>query len=140
EGTGWRAKAIKRPSAGKTGTTNDLKDAWYVGFIPQLACVSWVGYDQERPLGKSETGSRAAAPAWVNFMKEAVKQYPLQNFRIPDTIEFHPIDKENGLLLAEDDKKAYFEVFAPGTAPTRISGDKQLKARDFFRLDLEETL
>ncbi len=140
EGTGWRAKAIERPSAGKTGTTNDLKDAWYVGFIPQLACVSWVGYDQERPLGKSETGSRAAAPAWVNFMKEAVKQYPLQNFRIPDTIEFHPIDKENGLLLAEDDKKAYFEVFAPGTAPTRISGDKQLKARDFFRLDLEETL
>ncbi|MCW8858165.1 MAG: PBP1A family penicillin-binding protein [Deltaproteobacteria bacterium] len=53
EGTGWRAKAINRPSAGKTGTTNDLKDAWYIGFIPQLACVSWVGYDQERPLGKS---------------------------------------------------------------------------------------
>ncbi|MCD6188326.1 MAG: PBP1A family penicillin-binding protein [Desulfuromusa sp.] len=140
EGTGWRAKAIGRPSAGKTGTTNDLKDAWYVGFIPQLACVSWVGYDQERPLGKNETGSKAAAPAWVNFMKQAVKQYPLQNFRIPDTIEFHPIDKENGLLLAEDNEKAYFEVFAPGTAPTRISGDKQLKARDFFRLDLEETL
>lgn len=140
EGTGWRAKAIDRPSAGKTGTTNDLKDAWYVGFIPQLACVSWVGYDQERPLGKSETGSRAAAPAWVNFMKEAVKQYPRQNFQIPDSIEFHPIDKENGLLLAEDNEKAYFEVFAPGTAPTQMSGEKQLKARDFFRLDMEGTL
>ncbi|PLY03522.1 MAG: penicillin-binding protein [Desulfuromonas sp.] len=140
EGTGWRAKAIDRPSAGKTGTTNDLKDAWYIGFIPQLACVSWVGYDQERPLGKSETGSRAAAPAWVAFMQEAVKQYPVENFRVPDTIEFHPIDKENGLLLAEDDDKAYYEVFAPGTAPTRMSGEQQLKARDFFRLDMEESL
>ncbi len=140
EGTGWRAKAIGRPSAGKTGTTNDLKDAWYIGFIPQLACVSWVGYDQERPLGKNETGSRAAAPAWVSFMQEAEKQYPVKNFRIPDTIEFHPIDKKNGLLLPADNDDAYFEVFAPGTAPTKMSGEKQLKARDFFRLDLEGAL
>jgi len=140
EGTGWRAKALGRPSAGKTGTTNDLKDAWYVGYIPQLACVSWVGYDQERPLGKSETGSRAAAPAWVNFMKAAIKQYPVANFKVPDSIEFHPVDKKNGLLLAEDDDKAYYEAFAPGTAPTKLSKDDQLKARDFFRLDLEETL
>ncbi len=140
EGTGWRAKKIDRPSAGKTGTTNDLKDAWYIGFIPQLACVSWVGYDQERPLGKSETGSRAAAPAWVNFMKEAVKQYPVKNFYVPDSIEFHPIDKKTGLLLAEDDKQAYFEVFSPGTAPTQMSDDEQLKAKDFFRLDMEGTL
>ena len=140
EGTGWRAKALGRPSAGKTGTTNDLKDAWYIGFIPQLACVSWVGYDQERPLGKSETGSRAAAPAWVSFMQEAEKQYPVENFRVPDTIEFHPIDKKNGLLLPEDSDKAYFEVFAPGTAPTQLSGEKKLKARDFFRMDMEETL
>ncbi|NOQ52883.1 MAG: penicillin-binding protein, partial [Desulfuromonadaceae bacterium] len=137
EGTGWRAKALGRPSAGKTGTTNDLKDAWYIGYIPQLATVSWVGYDQERPLGKSETGSRAAAPAWVAFMKEAIKQYPVQNFQVPDSIEFHPIDTKNGLLLAEDNEQAYYEVFASGTAPTRLSNDKQLKARDFFRLDLE---
>ena len=140
EGTGWRAKAIGRPSAGKTGTTNDLKDAWYIGFIPQLACVSWVGYDQERPLGKNETGSRAAAPAWVSFMEEAEKQYPVENFRIPDTIEFHPINKKDGLLLPEDSEKAYYEVFAPGTAPTRMSGEEKLKARDFFRLDMEGVL
>jgi len=140
EGTGWRAKAIGRLSAGKTGTTNDLKDAWYIGFIPQLACVSWVGYDQERPLGKNETGSRAAAPAWVSFMEEAEKQYPVKNFRVPDTIEFHPINKKDGLLLPEDSEAAYFEVFAPGTAPTQLSGEKKLKARDFFRLDMEETL
>jgi len=140
EGTGWRAKAIGRPSAGKTGTTNDLKDNWYIGFIPQLACVSWVGYDQEGPLGKNETGSRAAAPAWVSFMEEAEKQYPVKNFRVPDTIEFHPINKKDGLLLPEDSEDAYFEVFAPGTAPTQLSGEKKLKARDFFRLDMEGTL
>ena len=140
EGTGWRAKALGRPSAGKTGTTNDLKDAWYVGFIPQLACVSWVGYDQEKPLGRSETGSRAAAPAWVEFMQEADKQYPAANFKVPDSIEFHPVDKKNGLLLPEDDPHAYYEAFAPGTAPTRLSSDEKLKAKDFFRLDMEGTL
>lgn len=139
EGTGWRAKKIGRPSAGKTGTTNDLKDAWYVGYIPQLACVSWVGYDQERPLGKSETGSRAAAPAWVHFMTEAAKQYPVEEFRVPDTIEFHAVDKKDGLLVAEDDPDAYYEAFAPGTAPKTMSGEKKLKAKDFFRLDMEGT-
>lgn len=140
EGTGWRAKALGRPSAGKTGTTNDLKDAWYVGYIPQLATVSWVGYDQERPLGKSETGSRAAAPAWVNFMQEAIKQYPAVDFYVPDSIEFYPIDPENGLLLADDSEKARYEAFAPGTAPTKRSEEEQLKPRDFFRLDLEGQL
>ncbi|NOY13511.1 MAG: PBP1A family penicillin-binding protein [Deltaproteobacteria bacterium] len=139
EGTGWRAKAIGRPSAGKTGTTNNLKDAWYIGYIPQLACVSWVGYDQERPLGKNETGSRAAAPAWVEFMQEAIKQYPVANFKVPDSIEFHAIDPKTGLLMAADNPRAHYEAFAPGTAPTRKSQDDQLKARDFFRLDLEGT-
>lgn len=140
EGSGWRAKAINRPSAGKTGTTNDLKDAWYVGYIPQLACISWVGYDQERPLGKNETGSRAAAPAWVNFMKVASEAFPVKDFHVPDSIEFHPINKEDGLLVSAQDPRAYIEAFAPGTAPTRMSEDEQLKARDFFRLDMEGQL
>ena len=135
-GTGRQAQALNRPSAGKTGTTNDLKDAWYVGYIPQLAAASWIGYDQEQPLGRSETGGRAALPAWISFMQEAIKQYPVEHFPVPDTIEFYPIDRQNGLLLAEDSKDAYYESFAPGTAPTRMSTDPQLKARDFFRLDL----
>lgn len=139
-GTGWRAKALGRPTAGKTGTTNNLKDAWFIGYIPQLATVSWVGYDQERPLGKSETGSRAAAPAWVTFMAEAIKQYPIENFRIPDSIEFHPIDPKTGLLVNADVDKAYYEVFAPGSAPTRRNDEDQLKARDFFRLDFENNM
>ncbi len=137
EGTGWRAKKLKRPSAGKTGTTNDLKDAWYVGYIPQLAAISWVGYDQERPLGKSETGSKAAAPAWVEFMQQAGSRYPVTEFHVPDSIEFYPIDQKNGLLLAEDSEEARYEAFAPGSAPTIYSDEEQLKARDFFRLDME---
>ncbi len=139
-GTGRGARAIGRPSAGKTGTTNDLKDAWYIGYIPQLACVSWTGYDQERPLGSKETGARAALPAWVSFMKAASQQYPVENFPVPDSIEFHPINPKDGLLVTETDKRAYIEAFAPGTAPTRTSEDEQLKARDFFRLDLEGQL
>ncbi|MFO7577922.1 MAG: PBP1A family penicillin-binding protein [Pelovirga sp.] len=136
EGTGRQARVLNRPSAGKTGTTNDLKDAWYVGYIPQLAAVSWIGYDQEQPLGRSETGGRAALPAWIAFMQEAIKQYPAQHFPVPDTIEFHPIDRSNGLLLAEDNKDAYYEAFAPGMAPTRMSREQELTSRDFYRLDL----
>ena len=71
-GTGWRARALKRPVAGKTGTTNNLNDAWFIGYVPGLVAGVWVGYDDERPLGKNETGSRAAAPIWVRFMKEAL--------------------------------------------------------------------
>ncbi|PLX84050.1 MAG: penicillin-binding protein [Desulfuromonas sp.] len=138
-GTGWRAKALGRPVAGKTGTTNDLKDAWFAGFVPQLATVSWIGYDQERPLGKKETGSKAAAPAWVAFMKEATEDLPPIHFPVPDAIEFRPVDTETGLLTPEDNLEASIEVFAPGTAPTRYALDeKRPQAVDFFKLDLEE--
>jgi len=136
KGTGWRAKALNRPAAAKTGTTNNLKDAWFAGYIPQLVTISWVGYDQERYLGKNETGSKAAAPAWVAFMKQAIKQLPKENFPIPDNIEFHPIDPKSGLLEPEDSVTAHIEMFAPGTAPTRYALDEEkLKPQDFFRLD-----
>jgi penicillin-binding protein 1A len=137
-GTGWRAKALRRPAAGKTGTTNDLKDAWFGGFVPQLVAVSWVGYDHARNLGKHETGSRAAAPAWVAFMKQAVKGMPPLNFHPPDDIVFRPIDPKTGLLATADDPNARIECFAPGTAPVHYAVDeKKLQARDFFKLDME---
>jgi len=138
-GTGWRAKTLRRPVAAKTGTTNDLKDAWFAGFIPQLVSVAWVGYDQERPLGKAETGSKAAAPAWVAFMQEAIKTIEPTDFPVPDQMEFYPVEPETGLLAPEDSREAHIEVFAPGTAPTRYALDeKKPKARDFFRLDLDQ--
>jgi len=135
-GTGWRAKALQRPAAGKTGTTNDLKDAWFAGYVPQMVTISWVGYDIEKPLGKHETGSRAAAPAWVAFMLKALEDVPRADFPVPDTIEFRPIDPKTGLLVTEDTEGALIEVFAPGSAPTKFALDEErLEARDFFKLD-----
>ena len=63
-------KALGRPAAGKTGTTNDLSDAWFMGYTPDLVAGTWVGYDHMKPLGKAETGGRAAAPVWLKFMQE----------------------------------------------------------------------
>jgi len=138
-GTGWRARSLKRPVAGKTGTTNDLKDAWFIGYTNQLLAVSWVGYDQERPLGSKETGSKAAAPAWVAFMEEATKDMPVENFPVPDSIVFRPIDPMTGLLAPEDGSDVVIEAFAPNTAPVRYAiEEKTPDAKDFFRLDMDE--
>ena len=138
-GTGARAKVLNRPVAGKTGTTNDLKDAWFVGYVPQLLAVSWVGYDLERPLGRKETGSRAAAPAWVAFMQAATSDLPVEHFPVPDSIEFRPIDAQTGLLAPEDSPDVLIEAFAANTAPVRYAlEEKTPQAQDFFRLDLNE--
>ncbi len=139
KGTGWRAKALKRPVAGKTGTTNDLKDAWFIGYTPQLLAVSWVGYDIERPLGDKETGSKAAAPAWVAFMEAATAEMPIEQFPVPDSIEFRPIDPLTGLLAPEDSPEIIIEAFAPNTAPVRYAiEEKTPEAKDFFRLDMDQ--
>ncbi len=138
-GTGWRAKALNRPVAGKTGTTNDLKDAWFIGYTPQLLAVSWVGYDIEKHLGKSETGSKAAAPAWVAFMQQATEDLPVKHFPVPDNIEFRPVDPQTGLLAPEDSPDIVIEAFAPNTAPVRYAiEEKTPEAKDFFRLDMNE--
>jgi penicillin-binding protein 1A len=120
-GTGFRAKALGRPAAGKTGTTNNLNDAWFIGYVPNLVAGAWVGYDEERKLGKHETGSRAAAPIWVKFMKGALEDTPIDNFEVPDGVEFAKIDPETGLLASPLTKNVIFEVFKTGTAPTETS-------------------
>ena len=138
EGTGGRAQELARPVAGKTGTTNDLKDAWFAGFVPQLVAVAWIGYDQEKTLGRGETGGQAALPGWVSFMQLATRSMEPLPFTIPDTIEFYNIDPATG-LLAPDSAELNIEAFAPGTAPTETSEEAQRpKARDFNRMDLDE--
>lgn len=139
EGTGFRARVLRRAVACKTGTTNDQKDAWFVGYSPRLLAVSWVGYDHERSLGPRETGSKAAAPAWVDFMQHTLKDRPKVEFPVPDGIEFRPIDPDTGLLVPEDSLNVTIEAFAPGTAPTRYALEvQQPQAIDFFQLDMEE--
>jgi penicillin-binding protein 1A len=80
-GTGVRAKEFGRPSAGKTGTTNDFTDAWYIGFTPSLTAGVWIGNDDKRvSLGKKETGAKAALPVWLEFMKGAMDSKPVEDF------------------------------------------------------------
>ncbi len=135
-GTGWRARALKRPSAGKTGTTNNLNDAWFIGYVPDLVAGVWIGYDDERPLGKMETGSRAALPIWLKFMQRATEGTPVKNFQMPEGVEFVKIDPETGLLAGPSTKNPIFEVFKEGTAPTKMAtGDEEIRSLDFFLLD-----
>ena len=87
-GTGWRAKALARPVAGKTGTTDQFMDAWFIGYTPELITGVWVGFDDEKSLGDDETGARAASPIWVTFMSKILKDRPIKDFPIPEGIEF----------------------------------------------------
>ena len=117
-GTGWRIKALKRPVAGKTGTTNNLFDAWFLGYTPRYTTGVWVGLDQESPLGKGETGSRAASPIWLEFMKNALEGKPARTFNVPEGIVFAKIDAKTGLLPIQESEKTIFECFKEGTLPT----------------------
>ncbi len=136
-GTGWRARALNRPTAGKTGTTNNLQDAWYIGFTPSYVTGVWVGFDDDRTLGKYETGSRAASPIWVTFTKEILKKEPVRVFTVPENVVFAKIDAQTGLLAKPGDEKAVFEAFKEGTAPTKTSEDTTATIDDFFKGDLD---
>ena len=123
EGTGQRAKALGRPAAGKTGTTNDTRDAWFLGFIPQqLVAGAWIGFDIEKPLGTHETGAVAALPIWLEFMKEAVDGKVVESFSVPEGIVFTKIDAITGEPIGPKQPpqsgKVIFECFKEGTEPT----------------------
>ncbi len=118
-GTGWRAKALGRPVAGKTGTTNEYRDAWFVGYTAHLTAAVWVGFDDTRSLGSLETGARAASPIWVRFMKDVVSGPP-EEFAVPDGIVACTIDPSTG-LLAHDEVSGVREYFREGTAPNQYS-------------------
>ncbi len=117
EGTGRRVRALGRPCAGKTGTTNEYRDAWFVGFTPDLVTVVWVGYDDGRSLGRRETGGRAAAPIWLEFMKQAVEDRPPGDFAVPEGVEFARIDADTGFLAGPDSRRTFTAAFVRGTVP-----------------------
>lgn len=120
-GTGMKAKALNRPVAGKTGTTNDYIDAWFVGYTPDLAAGVWVGFDDQQTIGKKETGSKAALPVWVDFMKETLDTLsPSRPFPVPEGIVTAVIDPVTGLLATNDTEKLV-EFFKEGTVPTAYS-------------------
>lgn len=138
EGTGWRAKALKRPAAGKTGTTNDLRDAWFIGYTPRLAVGVWVGYDDRKPLGAGETGSRAANPIWLYFLADVLKGQPVEEFTVPEGVAFCKIDAKTGLLASPYSEATVFQAFAAGREPQEYSPKpKAAKAGQFSQFDLE---
>jgi penicillin-binding protein 1A len=121
-GTGQRARALGRSDlGGKTGTTNDQKDAWFCGYNPQLVAVSWVGFDQLEPLGRGETGGRAALPMWMAYMGDALKGSPVINRRQPEGLVTVRIDPQSGLLARSGQTDGIFESFRSDSVPTETA-------------------
>ncbi|MBF0147490.1 MAG: penicillin-binding protein 1A [Magnetococcales bacterium] len=118
-GTARKALQLGRPLAGKTGTTNDLRDAWFIGFSPALVAGVWVGFDDYSVLGHAETGSMAALPIWIDFMREALKDQPMTDFTVPKGIQLEPINAETGEFTHADSKGMVMEAFKPGQLPIR---------------------
>jgi penicillin-binding protein 1B len=110
-----RAMGFSLDAAGKTGTTNDLRDAWFVGFTPELLTVVWVGFDDNQPVGLS--GARAALPIWTQFMRTALAGRASVPFEVPEGITFMDIDAETGKLASPRCPKVISEAFISGTEP-----------------------
>ena len=132
-GTGRRVKSLGRPVAGKTGTTNDIRDAWFIGFTPSLIAGVWIGFDQEKTLGKNEVGGRAAAPVWLYFMEKVVKNTPVENFSTPEGIIFIKVNPQTGLTADWSDKGAIYEAFLEGAPPREKSDGLNEEKEDLFR-------
>jgi penicillin-binding protein 1A len=116
-GTGAAAKALGRPAAAKTGTAQEHRDAWFVGFTPELVAGVWVGFDDHAPLGPRETGAGAALPAWLSFMQAAVGARPVTPFPAVPGVELVRIDPQSGRLASDRQPDAPFAAFLAGTAP-----------------------
>jgi penicillin-binding protein 1A len=116
-GTGQRVRKLGRPVAGKTGTTDDTRDAWFLGFTPSLVAGVWVGFDQERSMGYQEVGGRAAAPIWLYFAEKALQGTPVEVFPVPEGIVFLKVDPKTGQPLKPSHRGGIYECFLEGTTP-----------------------
>ena len=119
DGTAKKVKSLNRPVAGKTGTTNNYVDAWFIGFTPEVVTGVWVGKDEDEPLGINETGSRAAIPIWLEFMQEALKGQPVRNFPVSDEILFLKVNPESGESAQFNDPGSKFEIFLKARATAK---------------------
>ncbi len=137
EGTGKGAKSLGKPVAGKTGTTNNYVDAWFIGYTPTITTGVWVGYDNAKAsLGDRETGARAALPIWIGVMARALADKPAEEFPMPEDVVSLKIDPETGLLARDDSADAILDVFRRGTEPTQYADVKSgSRTRQFYTID-----
>jgi len=117
-GTAGKVAALRRPLAGKTGTTNDAYDGWFIGFSPDLVVGTYVGFDKPRTLGSSETGGSVAVPIFMKFMEAALEGRPVVPFRMPPGLRLVRIDRDTGAPARQGEGRTIMEVFKPGTEPT----------------------
>lgn len=142
-GTGGGARALGKTVAAKTGTTNGYFDTWFIGYSPAIATGVWVGLDQEKTLGRGETGGRTALPIWNEYMETALKDIPNKSFDVPNNIVFVSIDNETGKLASANSQHVVKQAFLEGTEPTAQKEDgaspvEQEERTDFFKEDLNE--
>ena len=116
-GTGQRAKVLGRPVAGKTGTSSDYSDAWFIGYSPSLLAGVWVGFDDKASLGKNETGARAALPIWISFMSQALRNTPIETPKTPPGITLIRVNIETGLPASTDSPETITEAFIDSSVP-----------------------
>jgi penicillin-binding protein 1A len=134
-GTGKAAQALGRPVAGKTGTSNKARDAWFVGYTPEYVAGVWVGYDDLRPLGRGESGASSALPIWVDVMKGMLADTPAVDFPVPAGIEIAKIDPKTGKLAYDGQPDAIDEVFLEGSVPTEVATPPDQVDTDTFMME-----
>ncbi len=131
-GTATAVKKLNRPVAGKTGTTNDEMDAWFIGYTPEWVCGVWIGFDQKRNIGHRETGGKAAAPIFVEFMEQFLADKPVLDFLIPDGVIPELVNVISGRPTSPDDPQAFVEYFKSGTEPEEGMGEDGGIPKDYL--------
>lgn len=132
-GTGMRVKSIGHPVAAKTGTTNDMRDAWFLGYTPSLVTGVWVGFDQERSLGGQEVGGRAAAPIWLYFMEKFLENRPVENFPAPQGLVFVKVNPKTGLPARAGETGTIFECFLENAHAAERADEADDEKEELFR-------
>jgi len=136
-GTGYNARVLGKPLGGKTGTTNDNRDAWFIGFSPSLVCGVWVGRDNMKPIGEKAIGSRSALPIWIDFMEKYLHKQDFEDFEIPNGIIWKKVCEKTGKLATETCEKTYNEIFIEGNEPEETCTCFLPSNKSFTQYDLE---
>lgn len=140
-GTGGAAQSLGRPVAGKTGTTSAYYDAWFMGYTPDIVTGVWVGFDEEKTIGRGEVGAKAALPIWLEYMKTAHEGLPPRGFPVPDGVVFANIDNETGHLVTNSSKVVVRQAFIDGTEPGSAKNPQQdavEQDKAFYKEDMSE--